>query len=323
MVKPRTKAAAVSLASVSLLIALKISASFYMGSISVLSEALHSVADFAASLTTFLSLRIADQPPDAEHPFGHGKAENVSGVVEAGLIVITAAFIFWEAGQKILEGAELRALDLGMALMTFSALVSVVVSRYLYRVARETGSLALEADARNYSIDIWTALGVFAGLLVVRLTGIAIIDPLVAIGVGFFILRAAYGIGVRSFWGLVDTRLPESEEAVIRACIDEHLRREVVGFHGLRTRRAGRERHIDLHLVVAPDASVEEAHRLCDHLEADIRVKLPYSNVTIHVEPCQGNPPDCLYGCPVGKTKPCFWDEETVGRRKGEDLWKD
>lgn len=319
----RTRAAGLSVATNALLIALKLGAGLYMGSISVISEALHSGADLAASLTTFFSLRIADQPADREHPFGHGKAENVSGVVEGGLIFLTALVILWEAGQRLLGQAQVQALDLGMGVMAFSVAAAFLLSRYLRRVARETDSLALGAEARNVAMDIWTAIGVFLALLAVRLTGLQLIDPLAAMGIGLFIIWVALKVGLQSFWGLVDTRLPESEEAAIRACIAEHLRREVVGFHGLRTRQAGRERHIDLHLVVAADASVEEAHRLCDHLEADIRVKLPYSNVTIHVEPCRSDPPDCLSTCPLGKTRPCFWDEETVGRRKGEDLWKD
>ena len=303
MFRTRTSAAGLSIISNSLLILLKVTAGILSGSISIISEAIHSGIDLVAAGIAFFSLRLAGRPADREHPFGHGKIENVSGTIEAALIFVVAAFIGYEAVGRIIEGKALEYLSLGIAVMAVSVVVNVIVSRHLLRVARETDSLALEADARHLTADVYTSLGVLVALVVVQITGFDILDPVIALMVGIFILRTAYDVLKRSFGGLVDVRLPGGEEELIASCIMEHYG-ELLGFHELRTRKAGRERHIDLHLVVAKTASVEEAHRLCDHLEIDIESKLPHSVVTIHIEPCEMECVDCIiYSCPLAPKK--------------------
>jgi cation diffusion facilitator family transporter len=298
----KSRAAALSIASNSLLILLKIVAGVLTGSISLIAEAIHSLMDLAAAVVAFFSVRISDKPADKEHPFGHGKAENISGVVEAILIFIAAVIIIYQAIQRIIRGETLELLEIGIGIMVVSIVVNIIVSRYLLKVSRETDSLALEADARHLTTDVFTMSGVFIGLVIVRLGHAAgfnlnILDPVVAIMVSLLIVRTAYGLTRRSFGGLVDVKLPEDEEKKIRQAITEHFGGEVVSFHRLRTRKAGSQRYIDLHLVMPRQITLEEAHRMCDHLEKDITNRLVRTDVTIHVEPCDGKCAACEIKC--------------------------
>jgi len=286
-----------------MLILLKVVAGILSGSISIIAEAIHSSIDLVAAVIAFVSLRIAGRPADWGHPFGHGKVENVSGTIEAGLIFVAAAFIIYYAIAKIIEGVVIEYVTVGIAVMAVSVVVNILVSRHLLRIARETDSIALEADARHLTTDVYTSLGVLVGLILVRITGLNILDPIIALGVALFILRAAYDVTRRAFPSLIDVRLPEDEETVIASCISEHFG-ELVGFHEMRTRKAGSERYIDLHLVMARDASVEEAHKLCDHLEEDIKSRLANTSVTIHVEPCEMECEECPTPCPQAEKRP-------------------
>ncbi len=297
MFQTRTGAAGLSVLSNTLLILLKVVAGILSGSVSIIAEAIHSGIDLVAAVIAFISLRIAGKPADREHPFGHGKVENVSGTIEAGLIFVAAAFIIYEAIKRIIVGAKIEYVSIGIAVMAVSVVVNILVSRHLLRIARKTDSIALEADARHLTTDVYTSLGVLAGLVVVRITGLNILDPIIALAVALFILRAAYNVIRRAFPPLVDVKLPEKEESLIESCINEHLGM-MVGFHELHTRKAGSERYIELHLVMARSTSVEKAHKLCDHLEEDIKSRLANTRVTIHIEPCETECEDCPNPCP-------------------------
>jgi cation diffusion facilitator family transporter len=292
----KQKAARVSIASNTTLILLKLVAGILTGSVSLIAEAVHSLMDLAAAIIAFISVRISDRPPDQDHPYGHGKAENISGVAEGVLIFAASGIIIYEAIRRLIVGTTLEFLDVGIGIMIASIVVNVIVSRHLFKVSSEQDSLALEADAYHLRSDVITMSAVLAALLVVRFTGFTIFDPIAATFVAVFMGRAAYNITRKSFGGLVDSRLSQSEEDKIRSCIMEHGG-QLVGFHNLRTRKAGSERHIDLHLVVPKNADVEEAHRLCDHLERDIKQCLPRSDVVIHVEPCDNECVNCSVSC--------------------------
>jgi cation diffusion facilitator family transporter len=303
----KTKAAAVSVASNTTLILLKVAAGILTGSISLIAEAIHSLMDLAAAIVAFFSVRISDKPADREHPFGHGKAENISGVVEAILIFVAAGIIIYEAIQRIINDKTLEMLEIGIGIMAVSIVVNILVSRYLLKVSRETDSLALEADAAHLTTDVLTMAGVFVGLGIVRLAHLLgwhfdILDPFVAIMVSLLIIRTSLMLTMKSFGGLVDVKLPEEEEKNIKQAITEHFGGEVVSFHKLRTRKAGSQRYIDLHLVMPRKISLEEAHRLCDHLERDMMNRLHRTDVTIHVEPCNGQCELCLL-------EECKWKE--------------
>jgi len=288
----------------SLLILAKLGVALAIGSVAVLAEAVHSGMDLAAALIAFFSLRVAARPADQEHPFGHGKVEGISGGIEALLIFAGAGVVVMEALRSLLRGSVLGMVEWGIGVMVLSVVVNTVVSRHLLRVARREDSLALEADARHLTTDVYTSLGVLVGLALVRATGVEVLDPLVALAVAGLILRTAYRLVGRAYRDLIDTRLPEAEEATIRESIEEHMG-EMVGFHDLRTRKSGRERYIDLHLVVARHVSVEEAHRLADHLEEDIMSRLPHSSVTIHIEPCNYVPGQCPVRCHLARDASC------------------
>jgi cation diffusion facilitator family transporter len=299
MFSTKTSAAGLSILSNSLLVALKLTVGIIMGSVSVISEGVHSTVDLIAAIIAFFSIRAAAKPADEEHEFGHGKIENISGTIEALLIFLAAILIIYEAIVKIINRAQPEFITLGIGIMAFSAVANFFVSRRLHRIAHSTDSIALEADAWHLTTDVYTSLGVFAGLIVVEITHWYILDPIIAIGVALLIIRAAWNITRKSISGLVDMRLPEEEEDIITASIIEHLG-EITGFHELRTRKAGSQRYINLHLVLPKSVTLEEAHRLCDHLEGDIKNKLTNGLVTIHCEPCeQGEDGSCPPECPV------------------------
>jgi cation diffusion facilitator family transporter len=303
MFRTKTGAAGLSVLSNTLLILLKLVAGILSGSVSIIAEAIHSGIDLLAALIAFVCLRIAGRPADREHPFGHGKVENVSGTIEAVLIFVAAIFIIYEAINRIIAEAIVEYLSIGIAVMAISVVVNIIVSRHLLRIARDSDSIALEADARHLTADVYTSLGVLAGLVLVQVTGLNILDPIIAIGVAIFILRAAYSLTRRAFPPLIDIRLPEDEEVLIVSTMSEHMG-ELVGFHELRTRKAGSERYIELHMIMARDASIERAHSLCDHLEEDIKSRLPNIHVTIHVEPCDMECDTCPDSCPQDQKMP-------------------
>ncbi|MFC1947459.1 cation diffusion facilitator family transporter [Chloroflexota bacterium] len=294
----KSKAAGISILSNTSLILLKLVAGFITGSVSLIAEAIHSMMDLVAAIVAFISVRVSDNPPDAKHPFGHGKAENISGVIEGVLIFIAAGLIINEAVHKIVEGTNLEMLEIGMIIMAVSIIVNIVVSRYLVKVSRDTDSLALEADATHLTTDVITMVGVLIGLVVVRVTDLYILDPIIAIIVAIIIVKAAFDITRKSFGGLIDTSLPESEQEAIISCVREHIG-IVSGFHELRTRKSGSQRYIDLHLVIPRTESLEQAHSTCDHLERDIKDILERVEVNIHVEPCDTDCGKCPTSCDV------------------------
>lgn len=297
MDRSKSRAAMVSVASNALLVILKAAIGLSMGSISVISEAIHSAIDLLAALIAFISLRAAEKPADRIHPYGHGKLENISGTVEAVLIFVAALIIIYEAIEKLLGESVLVRLDWGIGAMAVSMLVNVLVSRFLYAAARRTDSLALEADAKHLTTDIWTSAGVFVGLVAVKVSGLAVLDPIVALLVAFAIIKAAYDMTKKSVGGLIDIKLPDDEEEEVKAILVEHYK-DTLGFHELRTRKAGSERYIDLHLVVPKSISVQQAHSFCDHLEGEIMSRLPNCSITIHIEPCDAVCSGCSLYCP-------------------------
>ncbi len=289
--------ATLSVASNATLVVLKLTVGLAIGSISVISEAVHSGIDLVAAVMAFFAVRGAARPPDREHLYGHGKIESLSGAAEGLLIFLAAAMIVNEAVQKLLHGIQLETVDLGIAVMGVSAVANTIVSRRLIRVAKATESVALEADAWHLTTDVLTSLGVAIGLVAVRLTGIALLDPMIAIGVALVICKAAYDITVRSVRDLLDASLPRREQALIHEALESHSG-QMVGYHQVRSRKSGAERHVDLHLVLKRDSTVAESHDLCDHLEGHLREALGSCSLSIHVEPCRGECHDCHLECP-------------------------
>jgi cation diffusion facilitator family transporter len=285
----KQQTARLSILSNTSLVLMKFVIGFAIGSVSIISEAIHSSMDLIAAVIAFFSVRKSAEPPDAAHSFGHGKYEDISGLIEAVLIFVAAVLIIYEAATKLLghTSVELRPemLILGIAVMGISALANWYVSHRLFVVAKESESIALESDAWHLRTDVYTSLGVFAGLVLITLTGNAIFDPLVALCVAVVIMKAAYDLTQRSFSDLIDHSIPESDEKRIKEIICEHSS-IYAGFHDLKTRRSGPEIFIEFHLVVPGDISVAQSHDLTDHLEIDLNTEYPRATITIHVEPC-------------------------------------
>jgi cation diffusion facilitator family transporter len=282
----KSRAAAISIASNSLLIVFKLIVGLLSGSIAIISEALHSGSDLVAAIIAFYAVRKAGQPPDPSHPYGHEKVENLSGVIEALLIIAAAGVIIYEGVLKIIHGSHLDHVWLGIAVMATSGLINLFVSRrVLYPAARRTQSAALEAHAAHLLTDVYTSFGVAFGLLIVKITGWQIVDPIAAIVVACFIIRTGYQLVVQSTRVLLDQTIPDEELEVIRRCVVEHRGDLIWGYHKLRARQAGSRRHIDLHITVDETMTVAKAHETAEHIAADIRECVPNADVLVHIEP--------------------------------------
>jgi len=285
------------------LIVFKVVVGWLTGSISILAQAADSLLDLFAGIITFSAIRFAAKPADAEHPYGHGKVEDIAGIVQGTLIFIAGGLIIYSAIGRIIKGSsfEIELAEAGIVVMAVSVVVSIFLSRHLLRVSRRTGSVALEANARNIATDVYSASAVLVGLAIVRFTGLNIIDPILAIGVAVYILKVAVDTIRKPISGLLDETLPLSQQAAIEGCLGKHSR-EVSGHHALRTRRAGSQSYIDLHLVMAGDVSLEQAHRICDQIEVEIQSVLHEASVIIHAEPCNNECEQCLAICSKRRT---------------------
>ena len=281
----KTRAAALSIASNSILIVLKLAAGAITGSVAILTEAMHSSVDLIASIVAFVSVRTADKPADIDHPYGHDKFENLAAAIEALLILVGAGVIVFESVQRLSSGAEVESLGIGIAVIAFSVLANVVVSTVLARRARETDSPALEGDAAHLRTDAATSAAVLAGLVVVQITGWYWLDPVIALAVAAAIVYAGIKLLLRASRVLVDEALPPAELDAVRGAIEEFAPRGVCGYHKLRARRAGSRRYVDLHVQFVAGTTLEAAHETAHQLQDAIRERVRGADVLIHLEP--------------------------------------
>jgi cation diffusion facilitator family transporter len=277
----KVKTARLSIISNSSLIVIKLLAGLFSGSVSILSEAIHSGMDLLAAVIAFFSVKMSDNPPDKEHPYGHGKFENISGVIEAVLIFVAAGWIIYEAVHKIIAPQPIDNLEIGAAVMAISAVVNFLVSRRLYRVAKKTDSIALEADALHLKTDVYTSVGVAVGLSLIWLTGWHFLDPVVAIGVALLIIKESYNLLRNAYSPLLDSSLSGEETLIISGVI----KNRGLSFHHLRTRKSGRYRFADLHLELPENMALKDVHNICDEIEHEIEGRIDNIEVQIHVEP--------------------------------------
>jgi cation diffusion facilitator family transporter len=283
--RTKTRAAGLSIASNSTLIALKLVAGFLTGSIAIITEAVHSSIDLIASIVAYVSVRKAGEPADPEHPYGHAKVENLAAAFEGVLILLGAALIAFESVRRLVEPHPVGLLGFGIAVIALSMVANVGVSTYLRRRARETDSPALAGDAAHLRTDALTSAGVLGGLVLIEVTGMERIDPIAALLVATAIVVSGLRLVSRSSRVLVDEALPSDELAAVQAAIEGHGSPEVVGFHALRARRAGSDRYVDLHVQFRRGTSLERAHELAHELTRDIRARLHGADVLIHLEP--------------------------------------
>ena len=302
--KQKTAVALLSIISNSILVILKLVVGITTGAISVLSEAAHSSMDLVASIIAFFAVRISARRPDAEHPFGHGKVEDISALAEALLIFIAAIWIIYEAIYKLINPAPLEAIDWGVGVMLFSVIANIIVARLLFIVGKKTESPALIADAWHHRTDIYTSAGVMAGLALIWLGGILFpqleldwLDPVAAIAVAILICRAALKLTIDAIKDLIDTSPPPDELMWLSTYL-KGLYPTVRSIHRVRIRKSGAARFIDLHIVVDPKMTVSESHAITEKMTTAIREKLEGADLTVHIEPCDGTcKKACVSGC--------------------------
>lgn len=282
MLNKKIKVARLSIISNSLLITLKVIVGIITGSVSIISEAIHSSVDLLASIIAFFSVKNSSKPADDKHPYGHGKYENISGVIEALLIFVAAIFIFVEAIHKIIDKTtNVEIAGLGALIMFISATVNIIVARKLYRIAKETDSIALEADALHLKADVLTSLGVGVSLLLLWITDWHIIDPIAAILVAIFIIKEAYSLTTKALNPLLDTAW--DKEDIIK--LIDLLKKNNVKFHELKTRKSGHCRFVEFHCEFDGNKSLKDAHSRTEEIEEFISTEFKNIHTTIHEEP--------------------------------------
>jgi cation diffusion facilitator family transporter len=281
-----TRYAWLSVVTAIAIIALKVAAYRFTGSIGFLSDALESGANIVAAIITLLALLIAARPPDKEHEYGHTKAEYLSSGAEGTLILIAAVYIAVQAVGRLLAPQPLEQVGVGVLISAIAAAANFAVARVLMRAGRQHRSAALTADAQHLMTDVWTSLGVIVGVGLVGLTGWLWLDPVVALIVALQIVITGYKLVRESVDGLMDTALPADEIAQINAILEGYCV-EGVTFHAMRTRRAGSQRFVSLHVQVPGEWSVQQGHELLEAIERDIRRKLSPINVITHLEPVE------------------------------------
>jgi cation diffusion facilitator family transporter len=288
----KTRAATLSIASNSCLIALKVAAGVITGSVGILSDAIHSLMDLIASTIAFASVRKADEPADATHRYGHQKLEDLSAGAQALLLLLGAGFIALQAIRRLVNGGHVDSVGIGIGVVAVAAAINLIVSTYLRRMGRATESAALHANAADLRTDAYVSLGVLVGLVLVKLTGARWIDPVVALLVAATIsvtgVRILLGAGRR----LADETLPSDELDQLREVVESFLGDEVVGFHDLRARHVGSHHEVDLHLQFVSGTSLERAHEISHRLQDAIVGRLPGTTVLVHLEPEQRVRPD-------------------------------
>ena len=281
----KRRTAALSLISNTTLILLKLIAGTITGSVAILTEAVHSSIDLVASIVAFFSVRKADEPADESHRYGHEKIENLAAAIEGILILVGSAAIGFEAIRHLVNHGRIASVGLGIGVIAISLVVNIGVSLRLRRAAAQTGSPALAGDAAHLGTDALTSAAVLIGLVLVEVTGAQWIDPVVALAVALVVVTTGVRLLSQASRVLVDEALPVEEVEAIRFEIEGFASRGVVGYHELRTRRAGARRYIDLHVQFRHGTSLETAHRLAHVLQDLIEARLHRTDVLIHLEP--------------------------------------
>lgn len=280
----KNRVAFLSIASNSILIVLKFIAGIMSGSVSIISEAIHSSVDLIGSIVAFFSVKASSKPADELHPYGHGKIENVSGIIEGVLILIASGMIILEAVKKIFDFNSIKNSNIAIIVMLVAAFVNFIVSRILYKVGREEDSMALQADALHLKTDIYTSLGVAVGIIIIKLTGIHILDSIVAIIVALMIVKEGVELIKDGFNEIIDIRLCDEDEIEIKTVIEKH-KNYFIDYHKLKTRKSGNMRYADFHITVNSETTVKEAHDIVGNIKKDMNERFKNIRINIHVDP--------------------------------------
>lgn len=274
-----------SLATALATVTLKAAAAVITNSVGMWSDALESTVNLLAAGIALWALRVSARPADHNHDFGHGKAEYLSAAVEGTLIIVAAAAIIWSAAQRLLNPVPLESVGLGIVLATIASALNLVTGLLLIRAGKRYRSITLEADGRHLMTDVWTSVGVLAGIAVVGITQLNWLDPVIAFAVGVNIVFTGYGLVRRSVVGLLDATLPPDEVAQIQQALVPLTDDPRVHLTDLRTRESGRQRFVQATLTVPGDWTVRRSHDLADRVESEVEHVLPGTVTFVHVEP--------------------------------------
>lgn len=284
--KKKKLAAIISIVSNISLTVLKIFAGIISGSLSIISEAIHSISDFLASLITFFSVVKSSEPADEDHPYGHGKYEDMAGFIEGLLIIFASIFIVYKSAKKIILGLPMESENtVGIAVMLAAVVINIFVSSILFRVAKETNSISLYADAEHLRTDVYSSFGVFAGLVLIKITGHSVLDPIIAILVAMFIYKAGYTISRRAWMNLLDHSLPDEDIQKIESVVNSLSSDAELKKNSIKARQMGPLKDINLTLQFPRETSLCECHRACDEVEKQIKALFGNACVSIHSEP--------------------------------------
>jgi len=266
-----------------IIFAVKLGAWYISGSVALLSDALESIINIVASCLMLFSVYVSGRPADDEHHYGHQKVEYITSLAEGGLIITAAIFIIHTALERLSKPVPITSVGSALGINLFATALNGGLSWYLIRKSKETGSIALEGDAKHLFSDVVTSVGVAGGLYFSQLTGWIQADAFIALAVSVLIIRMGAVIILKSSRVLMDDHCPETEEK-IEALLDRH-RSRFVDYHDIKTRRSGTQVFAELHLSIDGEMTVKEAHDFTDHLEEDLKEELPDVAVTIHIEP--------------------------------------
>ena len=284
--KKKKLAASISITSNIFLTTLKLIVGIISGSLSIISEAIHSLSDFIASIITYFSVVKSSEPADDDHPYGHGKYEDMAGFIEGLLIISAAIFIIFKATKKIVLGIPSETENsLGIIVMSVAVVMNFLVSSYIFKVAKTSDSISLYADGQHLRTDVYSSLGVLIGLLLIKITGNHALDPIIAILVAAFIFRTGHTITNKSWMNLLDHSLPEEDIKQIEQIINNYSGITKLKTHGIKARRLGPTKDINLTLQFKKDTTICECHKICDEIEQSIRKIYPNCSISIHAEP--------------------------------------
>jgi len=286
MVNKKKIVAGLSIASNITLSILKIITGILSGSLSIISEAIHSFSDFFASVLTFFSVVKSSQPADSDHPYGHGKYEDMAGFMEGFLIIFAAIYIIWEASKKIIFGTNMNTENtMGIIVMLIAVILNIVISSLLFKAAKETNSISLYADGEHLRTDVYSSFSIMIGLILIKITGHSILDPIIAIIVAVIIFKAGYSILKKAGSNLLDHSLPDENINSIKQIIKNCSANATLKLNSIKTRQVGPTKDIDFILQFFENTSICECHKICDEIEKQINQLYPNCSISIHTEP--------------------------------------
>ncbi len=311
---PKLAAAKLSVLTALGLAILKLFTGLLTGSLAVLTSAIDSLLDILMSGINMMAIHHAEQPADEQHPYGHGKFETLATIFQSLVIAISGGWIIYEAIQRLINASPVKQTGIGIIVMAISTIASILISRHLRRVAKETDSSALEADSLHFTMDVYTNLALLLGLILISQFDLPWLDPVMSFLVAIYIIIESIRLLRQALRDILDEQLPETIRHEIETLINDH-KHELFGYHNLRTRRAGSQKLIDFHLTVCKHLSVEEAHDITDYIEKKIGEEIKGTDITIHVEPCR------RHDCPGRET--CPTQSIRRAQDEGNNWWQD